>query len=116
MAMLDDTYRELAKPFGATERWRIKEIITFSKEDGAGIQFLHIDATTVTLNINNLNVHCVLVDSRSAIDILYFLAFSRMNLSVEYLERYESLIQDFNGDLVPLEGMIILLVKSSTYP
>lgn len=35
---------------------------------------------------------------------------------MKFLERYGSLIHDFNGDPVPLEGMISLLVKASTYP
>lgn len=35
-----------------------------------------------------------------------------MNLFVECLERYGSLIQGFNGELVPLERMISLPVKA----
>lgn len=39
-----------------------------------------------------------------------------MNLSIQNLEKYGSLIQGCNSEPVPPEGTITLLVKTDTYP
>lgn len=70
----------------------------------------------MSLSINNHNVHHVLVHVGSAVNILYYSAFSRMNLSIKQLEQYGSLIQDFNGKSVSLEGTSRLIVKASAHP
>lgn len=116
MGMVDKDCEELAEPSGALKRRRIEEDITFSEVDVADIQFLHADAMIVNLNIDNYKVHHVLVNSESAVDILYFSIFSWMNLSMNRLEKYRSLIQDFSSDSVHVEGVITLPVKAGTYP
>lgn len=71
MGVVDEAHQELAKPSGAVKGQKTEEIIIF-EGDVTGIQFLHTYATVVTLNIKNYNVHHVLVDSGSAVNILYF--------------------------------------------
>lgn len=92
VSMVDKAYQELVEPSKVIKKWNIKEDITFFKEDTAGIQYPHVDAIVIILNLDNYNIYHVLVDSGCAIDILYFLAFSRMKLSVDLLAKYGSLI------------------------
>lgn len=67
----------------------------------------------IILNINNYNVHCILVDNGSAIDILYFLTFSQMNLFMDRLVKYGFLIQDFFNEPIPVERVLTLLAPAS---
>lgn len=115
MSMVDEAHQELAKPSEAVKRRRTEEDITFSEKNAASILFPHTNAVVVILNINNYNIHYVLVNSESAVVILYFLTFSRMKLSMDRLERYGSLIQSFSGDPMP-PGVITLPIKADTYP
>lgn len=99
-----------------TKRCKIKESINFIEKDAVGIQSTHVDATIVSLSINNQNMHHVLVDGGSAINILHYSTFSLMNLSMERVDRYGFLIQGFSSELVSLEGTITLIIKAGTRP
>ena len=55
-------------------------VIGFSNEDYAGVLLLHTDALVVTLTIANHNVHHILVDNGSSIDILYWSTFKKLDL------------------------------------
>ena len=55
-------------------------IIGFLDEDFAGVLQLYTDALVVTLTIANQNVHHILVDNGSSIDILYWFAFKKLDL------------------------------------
>lgn len=90
--MMDKACQEPANPSRATKKWKIKEDITFFEEDVAGVKYSHVVMVVLILNIDNYNIHRVLVDNKSAVDILYFLVFSWMKLSVNYLAKYGSLI------------------------
>lgn len=46
-----------------------KASISFSKEDMAHVKGPHNDPLVVTLRVDNLNVHKVLVDTGSSVDV-----------------------------------------------
>lgn len=66
---------ESIKPSGVTKRQKVEEAITFS-EDTTLVQCPYTNVVVVILNIDNYNVHCILVDNGSVINILYFSVFS----------------------------------------
>ena len=50
-------------------------MIGFSEEDVRHLHHPHNDALFVGIQIEDYNMHRVLVDNRSSADILYYLAF-----------------------------------------
>ena len=48
------------------------EDITFREKDAHHIRHLHCDALVIKAMIANNNVHRILVDNRSSVDIWYF--------------------------------------------
>ena len=66
--------------------------------------------------IANNNVHRILVDNGSSVDILYFQEFERMRLKVSDLKSSSNPIYDFTGDSVVPLGVISLLMTLGEYP
>ena len=55
--------------------WRESPIIGFSEEDARRLHHPHDDALVVSIRVGDYNVHRVLVDNGSSVDILYYPAF-----------------------------------------
>ena len=53
------------------------EDVTFSEKDGRHVRHPHCNALVIKAMIANNNVHRILVDNGSFVDILYFQAFER---------------------------------------
>ena len=70
---------------------REDEPITFTKEDGRRVHFLHNDLLTVNVQIGNIKVHKTLVHNRSSVDFLYFNALQKMGLDGRNLYRTTTL-------------------------
>ena len=66
--------------------------------------------------IANNNVHRILVDNKSSVDILYFQAFERMRLKVSNLKPSPNHVYGFTGDLVVPLGVISLPMALGEYP
>ena len=75
----------------------------------------HYDALVVKAMIANNNVHSILVDNESFVDILYFQAFGRMGLKVSDLKPSPNPVYDFTGDSVIPRGVISLLMILGEY-
>ncbi|XP_073106888.1 uncharacterized protein [Elaeis guineensis] len=101
---------------GPPKRQKIEESITFTEEDAQKVQFPHNDAVVVSLNIANYEIHRILVDNRSSIDILFYDVFSRMPILDGHLGPISSPLVGFTGDAVPVEGVITLTVAVGRYP
>jgi hypothetical protein len=56
-------------------------VIGFTDDDYEGVSRPHSDTLVVTLMIANHNVHRILVDNGSSVDILYWSAFEKLRLS-----------------------------------
>lgn len=54
----------------------VAQTITFTKEEEAKVVQPHDDALMLTLHIVNHNVHRVLVDNKSLVDVLFHLAYN----------------------------------------
>ena len=66
--------------------------------------------------IANNNVHRILVDNGSFVDILYFQAFERIELKVNDLKPSPNPVYGFTGDSVIPLGVISLPMTLGEYP
>ena len=62
---------------------RDSPIVGFSEEDARRLHHPHDDALVVTVQLEEYNLHRVLVDNGSSADILYYLAFQQMMIDRE---------------------------------
>ena len=92
------------------------EDITFSEKDARHVHYPHCDVLVIKAMIANKNVHRILVDNRSSMDIMYFQAFERMGLKVNDLKRSHNPVYGFTGDSVVLLGVILLSMTLEEYP
>ena len=66
----------------------------------------------LTLCINNFDVHRVLADPGSAVDLLQLLAFRQMKVPLDKLSLAGIILSGFNGATMLTMGDITLLVKA----
>ena len=57
----------------------------------------HYDALVLTLCINDFDVHIILIDPGSGVDLLQLLAFKLMKLSLGMVNLVWKIIYGFNG-------------------
>ena len=104
------------------KKWSAKQFrgemddITFSERDAHHVCHPYCDALVIKAMIANNNVHKMLVDNRSSIDILYFQAFERMRLKVSNLKPSPNPVYGFTGDSIISLGVISLLMTLGEYP
>ena len=91
-------------------------VIGFSNEDYAGVLQLYTNALMVTLTVANHNVHRILVDNRSSLDILYWSIFKKLDLGQEKIVPTRCPLIGFTGEQVQLLRSIELSVTVGTYP
>ena len=72
----------------------------------------HYDAFVLTLYINNFDVHRVLVDPGSAVDLLHLPAFQQMKVLLDCLSSTGRVLSGFNGATTLMVGDIVLSVKA----
>ena len=82
--------------------------ITFSERDVHHVRYPHCDALVIKAIIANNNVHRMLINNGSSVDILYFQAFERMGLKVSDLKPSPNPVYGFTGDSVVPLGIISL--------
>ena len=90
--------------------------ITFSDKDAHHILHPHYDALVIKAMIANNNIHQMLVDNGSSVDILYYQAFKRMGLKVSNLKPSPNPIYGFTGDSVVPLGVILFPMTLGKYP
>ncbi|GLT96645.1 hypothetical protein SLE2022_142520 [Rubroshorea leprosula] len=84
--------------------------ITFTPADFEGVVTPHNDPLVIPVIINNCQVQCVLVDTGSAPDIMYYHYFESLGLDPALLQRYDGPIYGFNNQPVPVEGVLTMNV------
>ena len=82
--------------------------VTFSEVDLDRIKYPHDDPVVISLNITNYDVHRILVDNRSLVDVLFYDAFVGINLDSELLMKRNSPLIRFSGTTILIEGTILL--------
>ena len=72
----------------------------------------HYDALVLTVCINNFDVHRVLIDPRSAADLLHLQAFKQMRVPIDHLCSAGRVLSGFNGATTLSVGDITFSVKA----
>ena len=72
----------------------------------------HYDALVLTVCINSFDVHRVLVDPGSTIDLLHLSAFNQMRVSIDRLHSTGRIFSGFNGATTLSVGDITFSVKA----
>ena len=68
------------------------------------------------LRIEEFNIHWVLIDNRSSVDIIYLPAFQQMKLDKKRIRPFTSPLLSFTRDRIVLRGIVTLTVIVGTYP
>ncbi|XP_031097184.1 uncharacterized protein LOC116001447 [Ipomoea triloba] len=93
-----------------------REPITFTDDDLPDGPLPHRDALAITLDINNVIVHRVLVDTGSSVNVMYYDTFTKLGLSRKQLTQVRTPLSGFTGDSIETEGSISLEVEIGTQP
>ena len=80
------------------------------------VQFSHNDMVVVSLNIVNYDVCYILMDNRSSIDVLFYDAFSKIDIFLDWLGRLDFPFVGFTGDAILVKGVITLSVTIGREP
>ena len=82
--------------------------LSFSEKDKIRTTQPHDDALLITLGIGDYDVKIVMVDGGSATEVMYLNLYKGLNLKLEDLMPYSSLLMSFDEKLVIPKGMIRL--------
>ena len=96
-------------------RWELEDIV-FTEANTRWVHHLHVDALVIIVRIANSNVHRLLVDNGSAVDIIYLDAYKRMRLTESELSPTTSLLYGFIRDNVIPKGMVKLAMTVGEHP
>ncbi|XP_030923041.1 uncharacterized protein LOC115949919 [Quercus lobata] len=91
-------------------------VIGFSEENARRLHHPHDDALVVSLRVGDYNMHRVLVDNSSLVDILYYPAFQQMRINREQLVPVNAPLVGFGGMRVFPIGAVTLSVTVGDYP
>ena len=91
-------------------------IVGFSEEDARHLHHPHDDALFVSIRIEDYNMHRVLIDNGSSVDILYYPTFQQMEISRERLVPTNAPLVGFGGTSVLPLGAVTLSVMVGDYP
>lgn len=59
-------------------------LITFIEEDNKGVLFPFNDSIVVTINVENYDVHYILIDNRSLANVLYYDSLMKMGIYLHW--------------------------------
>ena len=76
------------------------EDIVFKEANTRWVHHPHVDALVITARVANNNIHHLMVDDGSTMDILYLSAYKRMGLTEDDLDPNSSPLYNFTGDHV----------------
>ena len=95
---------------------RESPIIGFSEADARRLHHLYDDALVVSIQIEDYNMHKVLINNGSSADILYYPAFQQMGIGREQLILTNAPLVGFGGTKVLPLGAITLSIVVGNYP
>ncbi|KAL0409436.1 UNVERIFIED_CONTAM: Retrovirus-related Pol polyprotein from transposon, partial [Sesamum radiatum] len=91
-----------------TETVEDDPIIQFGRAKKSEPQTIHNDALVITAMIANYEVECIFIDSGSSADILFGEAYDQMQLGDVSLEKVNTSLYGFAGEVVHPRGMVSL--------
>ncbi|XP_031090958.1 uncharacterized protein LOC115995951 [Ipomoea triloba] len=93
-----------------------RDPIVFTDDDLPEGPLPHRDAVVIRLDINNIIVHRVLVDTGSSVNVMYHDTFAKLGLSRKQLMPVRTPLAGFTGDSIEAEGSINLEVEIGDLP
>ena len=95
---------------------RLDTTITFLESDMEGCQHPHDDPLVIRVVVANKIVHRVLVDNGSSADIIFALAFDKIDIRMEKLALVNAHLRGFSGERVLHLGSIQLVLTLGDPP
>lgn len=95
---------------------QLPKTFTFTSEEATRVIQPHNDALVVTLQIANHNIHPVLVDIRSSVDILFLSAYNQMELPPTILKPVDAPLYSFSNHSIRPNKGVKLLVTAGCHP
>ena len=89
--------------------------IEFSEEDTQRLHHLHDDAFVISIRVWDYT-HRVLVNNKSSVDILFYLAFQQMRIGKEWLVSANASLVGFGGTKVYPLNAVTLPITIGDYP
>ena len=93
-----------------------KPDIVFLERDSHGVRQPHDDSLVIMLRVEEFNIHWVLINNGSSVDIIYLPTFQQMKLDKKRIRPFTLPLVSFTGDKVIPKGIVFLTVISRTYP
>ncbi|XP_019153682.1 PREDICTED: uncharacterized protein LOC109150221 [Ipomoea nil] len=93
-----------------------REPITFTDDDLPDGPIPHRDALVISLELKDIIVHRVLVDTGSSVNVMYYDTFTQLGLSRKQLSQVRTPLSGFTGDSIETEGSVTLEVQIGTPP
>ena len=90
----------------------VEGLISFPPINPTWVITPHYDALVLTVCINSFDVHRVLVDPGSAVDLLHLPAFKQMKVPIDHLHSPGRILSGFNGATTLSIGEITFFVKA----
>ena len=89
----------------------VDDPISFQPINLTWVITLHYDALILTICINSIDVHRVLVDLGSSTDLLHFPAFKQMKIPIDHVHPPSKILSGFNGATTLSVGDITFSIK-----
>ena len=70
----------------------------------------------IMLRVEEFNIHRVLIDNRSSVDIIYLPMFKQIRLDKKRIKPFASPLVSFTGDRIVPRGIVTLTVITGTHP
>ena len=90
--------------------------IEFAEEDTQRLHHLHDDAFVISIRVWDYNTDRVLVNNKSSVDILFYLAFQQMRIGKEWLVPANAPLVGFGGTKVYPLNAVTLPITIGDYP
>ena len=85
--------------------------VTFTREDCRTVSYPHFDPLVMVIDIVDQSMHRVFLDNGAEVNVIYKSCRDQMDLEDKVLKRSSTLIVGFSGELLQVEGKIILPVS-----
>ncbi|KAL2504167.1 RNase H domain-containing protein [Abeliophyllum distichum] len=82
----------------------VMEKFSFSEEDAFDVLQPHSDALVITMPVSGINIHRILVDDRSSVNVLSLRTFRQMEIDVRHIRPFSKPLQRFTEDYVNPKG------------
>ncbi|KAL0430404.1 UNVERIFIED_CONTAM: hypothetical protein Sradi_0666400 [Sesamum radiatum] len=115
-AQVREAYGTTVKEIIDVEPTNDAPLIQFDQEEHREPRIPDSDALVITILLANYEIELVFVDSDSSIDILFGETYDQMQLGDVPLERVDTLLYGFVGEVVHPRGMISLPPTLGTFP